>query len=960
MGDAIIIRGAREHNLKGIDLDLPRGHFIVLTGLSGSGKSSLAFDTVYAEGHRRYVESLSTYARQFLERVDKPDVDLIEGISPAIAIEQRNPVKHARSTVGTATEIYDYLRLLYAKVGTTFCPDCGEAVTPDTVQQVVDRLICDFSGDRCFILFSLPVEKPEQVGQTLRNLLAQGFLRVWLGEDLLTLSNEQIPETTQESKIFVVVDRLQLDEEVKSRLADSLEVAFSEGGGKAWVRFVDGPTLPFSRCFICPRCDREFEEPTPLFFSFNNPRGACQNCGGFGNKLDFDVDLIIPDRAKSLAEGAIEPWTRSRYRHYFTAQLRKLARKDGVDLFAPFGKLSKRHQRLVLEGTKDFRGVLPFFERLTRKKYKLWVRVFLRHYMSAVTCQRCGGSRLREEALHVRVGGLHITDLCQKSVREVQDFFSSLSLTVGEKEIARDILKQIASRLSFLTHVGVDYLTLDRLTRTLSGGEAQRINLANQLGAQLTGTLYILDEPTVGLHPRDNAKLLEILKSLTQAGNTLLVVEHDRDVITHADCLVDLGPGAGEQGGHVVYAGPAKGIKDCKDSLTAAYLRGDRVIAPHIRRRVLPTDGARRRKKVSHSKGARAKAPQRRSDEKILSLFGARENNLKGIDLHIPLGGFTCITGVSGSGKSTLIHDTLYNALNRIFHGGSGQIGVFKEIQGFERLRDVVLLDQNPIGRTPRSNPVTYIKAYDAIRQRFAATSMAKLQGYGPGYFSFNVPGGRCDRCKGEGHEKIEMHFMADVYIRCPECEGTHFRSKTLEVKFRGKSIHDVLCLTVDEALRVFEDQGPVVAKLKVLADVGLGYLRLGQPATTLSGGEAQRLKIATELAKREPRDILYLLDEPTTGLHFYDVEKLLHVLHRLVDLGNTVVVIEHNLDVIRTADHVVDLGPEGGDLGGTIVAEGPPEKIAAHAGSYTGHYLQAYLAQTPQPKLKSPVPRAG
>ena len=964
MPDNISIRGAREHNLKGIDLDLPRGRFIVITGLSGSGKSSLAFDTLYAEGHRRYVESLSTYARQFLERVDKPDVEYIEGVSPAIAIQQHNPVKHSRSTVGTATEIYDYLRLLFVKAGETFCPDCDRLVRPDTVEAAVDRLLTEHSGDRAYLTFPVDASPPrsapgkksrpgkqerkERIGNTLNHLLARGFVRVWIDDELYNLSEAEemaAAGQTESGDMTAVVDRLRIDEGARSRLDDSLEAAFREGAGKAEARIVEGPRIPFSRGFGCSSCGKSFEPPTPLFFSFNNPRGACPDCGGFGNRLDLDLDLAIPDPSKSLAQGAVDPWNRPRYKGYFQGELKKLSRCEGVKLNVPFRSLPKKHQRMVIEGTGDFRGLRPFFERLNRKKYKVWVRMFLRKYLGTFPCHRCNGTRLREDALYVRTGGLNIAEAGALSVRELRLFLEGIDWSRQQAGVAQDILAQLHSRLEFLAYVGVDYLTLDRLTRTLSGGEAQRINLANQLGAQLAGTLYILDEPTIGLHPSDNAKLLEILKGLTRVGNTVVIVEHDRDVIREAEFLVDLGPGAGERGGQVVFAGPSPGILDCEASMTADYLRGEREIpVPDARRAIgkVPT-GKRRRKQ---GRGLRETADGK---TEFLSLLGASENNLENVDFHIPLKRFTCVTGVSGSGKSTLVHDTLYQALRRIFHGGSHPLGRFREVQGVDEIRDVVLLDQAPIGRTPRSNPVTYIKAYDPIRKLFAQTSGARLRRYGPGHFSFNVAGGRCERCKGDGCERIEMHFMADLFVRCPECDGKRFRTTTLEVRHRGKNIHDVLSMTVSEALRFFASEQGVVRRLEALSRVGLGYVRLGQPATTLSGGEAQRLKIAAQLAGRDPENLLYILDEPTTGLHFHDVEVLLRALHRLVVLGNTVLVIEHNLDVIKTADHVVDLGPGGGDAGGRIVAQGSPEAIAADPESLTGQYLRPLLEPKPR-----------
>jgi excinuclease ABC subunit A len=841
------------------------------------------------------------------------------------------------------------------------------------VEAAVDRLLAEHTGDRAYLTFPAQVapakaiagkkaagksgkrgrksgrnanEQKKNLSNLLQNLLARGFLRVWIDEELFNLSEAEemtAAENTKAKDIQVVVDRLGIGEEVRSRLADSLEVAFREGDDRAEVRIAGGPKIPFSHGFVCSSCGTGFEEPTPLFFSFNNPRGACPECGGFGNKLDLDLDLAIPDRTKSLAQGAIDPWTRPRYKAYFQGELRKLARKEGIKLTVPFQSLPKKHQQMIIEGTKDFRGLRPFFNRLNRKKYKVWVRMFLRQYLGTFSCSRCHGMRLREDALNVRIGEKHIAESCSLSVRQLRHFLDGMEWTAQQAGVAEEILVQLCSRLDFLTYVGVDYLTLDRLTRTLSGGEAQRINLANQLGAQLAGTLYILDEPTVGLHPSDNAKLLKIMKGLTQAGNTVVVVEHDRDVIKDADFLVDLGPGAGERGGRVVFSGPAEEILSCQESVTAAFLRGEREIPVPSRRRpvgALPDVKRRKRKTTGRKKTVGVLEPKLR----FLSLLGASENNLKDVDFHLPLETFTCVTGVSDSGKSTLVHDTLYQALHRLYQGGSDSIGRFREIQGVEELSGVVLLDQSPIGRTPRSNPVTYIKAFDPVRRLFAETSGARLRRYRPGHFSFNVAGGRCERCKGDGHEKIEMHFMADLFVRCPECEGKRFRPSTLEVRHRGKNIHDVLSMTVNEAMRFFANEPPVIRRLEALVKVGLGYIRLGQPATTLSGGEAQRLKIAAQLAGKNPWRLLYILDEPTTGLHFQDVEVLLRALHRLVAMGNTVLVIEHNLDVIKTADHVVDLGPGGGDAGGRIVAQGTPEEVAGQPESLTGRYLLSLL----------------
>jgi excinuclease ABC subunit A len=918
LSEHLIIRGARAHNLKNLNLDLPRRALTVITGLSGAGKSSLAFDTIYAEGHRRYVESLSTYARQFLERVEKPDVDCVEGISPAIAIEQVNPVKHSRSTVGTTTEIYDYLRLLFAKIGKTICPDCGAQVQPDTVQGTVDRLLAEQPGKRALILYPLPITKATTAQGVMANLLAEGFVRVKVRDQVFTLSPNLTLDLDGLSQIGVVVDRLVVEEKQRGRLAESLEIAFIKGGGVALVDLVEGATWRLSDQFHCLSCGRLFERPTPLFFSFNNPRGACSVCKGFGNILDYDLSLIIPDPRKSLAEGAIEPWTLPRYVRHYTDELRHLARRQQIDLHRPFNQLPEEQQHKILHGCGGFIGVLPFFRRLEAKKYKLYIRVFLSRYVTAIDCAQCGGARLRPDALYVKVGSFSIAELSRMTVDALERFWDTVDLTPFEREIAHSLLTQIQGRLSFLRHVGLNYLTIDRLTRTLSGGEAQRINLANQLGARLTDTLYILDEPTIGLHPRDTQRLIDILRQLTDQGNSVIVVEHDRDVIAAADHVVDLGPGAGEHGGELIFSGPTEKLWRDASSLTARYLRDELTIPVPTRRR----------------------STQGRS----LQLFGAQENNLQGIDLTIPLQTLTCITGVSGSGKSTLVHDTLYHALDRVFHGTSAKIGKFDRLVGVEQLRDVILLDQQPIGKTPRSNPVTYVDAFGPIRKLFAETSRARLAGYRPADFSFNVAGGRCEACEGNGFLRIEMHFMADLYVTCEQCGGTRFKPDLLEVRYRGVNIHDALQMSVTQAVDFFTEAPQARTRLGLLAEVGLGYIRLGQPANTLSGGEAQRLKIAAELGKKDPRDVLYILDEPTTGLHFDDVRTLVRVLNRLVDQGNTVVVVEHNIEVIKTSDYVIDLGPEGGEGGGEILAMGTPEAIARSRRSYTGRYLRQVL----------------
>ncbi len=946
--EEVRIEGAREHNLKNVSLRLPRERFIVLTGPSGSGKSSLAFDTIYAEGHRRYVESLSTYARRFLERVDKPDVDSIEGISPAIAIEQYNPVNHSRSTVGTASEIYDYLRLLFAKAGKMHCPHCRGEISPATVDGAVALLLSAHSDERGFILFPLSPRESGEMEDELKVLMARGYVRVMVDDEVVNVGptlferlkeeapptprarrsrspkrkpQEETPPVQGHRAIRAVVDRLRLSPKNRARLGESLETAFREGGGVAEVQLVDGPRLRFSQKLEC--CGNMFDPPVPHTFSFNNPNGACPECGGFGKTLCFDEALIVPDPKKTLAQGAVEPWTRPRYRRHFGRQLQDAAAEEGLDIHVPWERMSPRQKKMVFKGSGKLLGIYPFFERLKKRKYKVWVRVMIRRYQSQQKCASCQGARLRPEALWIRLGDRTIAEICAMPIGALRRYFEAPPLTPEQDAYAGDVLKQVRDRLDFLHKVGLEYLTLDRETRTLSGGEHQRINLANQLGAHLTGTLYILDEPTIGLHPRDNARLAGILKDLVDRGNTLIVVEHDRDLINAADHVVDLGPGAGERGGEVVFSGAREALNGCEKSATAKFLSGERDVRPMKIKRKASESGAR------------------------LSLLGARENNLKEVDLHVPLRRLVAITGVSGSGKSTLVHDTLYPALARILHEVQHPIGRFGRIEGFEEVDSVVLLDQSPIGRSPRSNPITYLKGYDAIRRLFADTPRAKNMGYGPGHFSFNATGGRCESCAGSGIQKIEMHFMADLFIRCPDCEGRRFKAQTMEIEYKGKNIHDVLNLTVDEAALFFDHVPSVLNKLLILRDVGLNYLRIGQPVNTLSGGEAQRLKIAGQLAARSPRDVMYLMDEPTTGLHFQDVERLLNVLTRLVGLGNTVVVVEHNLDVIRSAEWVIDLGPEGGDAGGRIVAEGTPEEVSRNSKSHTGRFLKAYFENT-------------
>ena len=917
--DAIRVRGARKHNLKNIDVDIPRNRLTVITGVSGSGKSSLAFDTIYAEGQRRYVESLSTYARQFLERMDKAEVDLLDGISPAIAIQQKNEVRTARSTVGTATEIYDHLRLLFARIGRTYCARCRRQVRPDTVKDIVDRLLKLPPGTWTLITFPLIPSPKTSFQEVAQNMRALGFIRLVADGKVIDL--EQMPDVQEPSaeELLVVVDRLIVRGDIRKRLADSVQTAIMEGGGQVVARLEKGKSLKFSDRFHCAHCDLEYLAPPPLLFSFNSPYGACPECHGFGNKLELDLDLIIPNREKTLRQGAIEPWTKSHWR-YFLRKLEELSYRHGVRLDVPFHRLSDDEVTMVLEGAPGFEGVYDFFRWIERKKYKIGKRVFLRRYQGLKECPKCRGSRLRPEALNITVGRKTIAEIARMNVREAGQFFRRLRLTTFDRQVARQILKEIRHRLDYLQRIGLSYLTLDRLTRSLSGGEAQRIHLATSLGHSLSGTLYVLDEPTIGLHPRDTGRLIQILKRLRDNGNTILVVEHDRETIRACEWIIDLGPGAGEQGGQLIFQGPASHLTKKGDSLTARYLAGQASIPlPERRRRF---SGMR------------------------LEILGACEHNLKNLNVEIPLGGMVCVTGVSGSGKSTLVHDILYRALDRRLHNAIERVGAHESIRGWEQIRDVILVDQAPIGKTPRSNPVTYIKAFSPIREIFAKTREARVRGYSPGRFSFNLPGGRCESCQGEGHLRVEMHFMADIFVTCDQCRGRRYNRETLEVTFRGRNIAQVLDLTVKEALALFSKWPRIVRGLKVLADVGLGYIRLGQAATTLSGGEAQRIKIARELARKKGQGILYILDEPTVGLHFQDIKKLLDALNALIERGNSVLMIEHNPEVIKVADWVIDLGPEGGEDGGYVVAIGEPEDIAWCQESHTGRYLREYLKE--------------
>ena len=920
------IEGARQNNLKNVSIDIPHDRVTVVTGVSGSGKSSLAFDTIFAEGQWRYIESLSAYARMFLERLDRPDVDRIEHIRPAIALEQKNPVRTARSTVGTATELHDYLRLLFAKVGRVHCPTCGSEARSDSAERVADELIRDHPAGRALVCFPLPAAPRPDARAFVATLVQRGFARIKVGEIVLDLAEAQAPGFSlpplDGQPLQVVLDRVTLSPEGRRRITESIETALVEGDGRATVDVVGHAAVSVSREFRCPRCDVALARPQPVLFSFNHPLGACPECKGFGNILRYDETLVVPDSSRSLGEGAVEPWSHPSGRWY-QKQLIKAAKKRGVDVTRPYAELDEKDRAWIYEGGDGLTGIQGFFEEVESYRYKLHVRVFLSRYRSQWPCPRCGGARLKPEALTVTVGGATIADWNGKTVEDLNTFLGAISFSPWEEAVGREALKLLRAKLSFLQRVGLGYLTLGRQTRTLSGGEAQRINLANQLGAQLVGTLYVLDEPSIGLHARDTERLAELCRELARVGNTVIIVEHDRSFIESADYLIEMGPGSGERGGTVVFAGTQADFAKDTRSLTAAYINGREDIP-------LP---------LSRREGRRA-----------LVIRGAREHNLKNLNVRIPLHTLTCVTGVSGSGKSTLIHDTLYRALARHFKVELARPGAHDEVRGMEFLKGIHLIDQEPIGRTPRSNPVTYVKAFDEIRKLFAALPRAKALGLSAGAFSFNVPGGRCEACQGDGLQKLEMYFFEDVYVTCQECEGRRYRPDVLQVTYKSRNISKVLKQTVDEAVEFFSAQPVLARRLKVLQDVGLGYLRLGQPATTLSGGEAQRLKIAAELSTRPASDMLYILDEPTTGLHLDDVKRLLGVLNRLVDAGNTVLVVEHHLDVVKTADWVIDLGPEGGAAGGEVVAEGTPEQVAQTDGSYTGKFLRDLL---PRPNGK-------
>ena len=942
MKERIQIRGARQHNLKGIDLDIPRRAITVITGPSGSGKSSLAFDTIYAEGQRRYVESLSAYARQFLERMKKPDVDFIDGLSPAVAIEQKNPTRTSRSTVGTATEIYDYLRLLWARVGHTICPVCGRELKPDSAQSAADRVLELPEGTRVMIAFPLRASSKVTHGQIIENLRAKGFVRVSAGGVVMHL--DELPPKTNLAKakeLLVIADRIAVGEEMRTRCTDAFETAFVEGDGDATALIVETTTdvnslpltvngkpatsLVFTTAFRCPNDGHTAPAPSPQLFSFNNPRGACGTCNGFGATLEFELSLIVPYPNRTLRDGAIDPWTMPRYDNKRRA-LAEFCKREGIPMDRPWSDLTDdQHQKLLTGKAKGFLGIIKHLESLEPKKYKQYIRVFLRRYQSARTCAGCGGTKLTRDALNVKIAGRTIAEASAMPVELLNAWMDALALSPADTAIAAHILREARSRVRFLCDVGLTYLTLERATRTLSGGEAQRIGLANSLGSSLVDTTYVLDEPSIGLHPRDMDRLLALLKRLRDGGNTVIVVEHDLEAMRMADWMIELGPASGDQGGHVVFSGPMS--RASESPLTGQYLTGAKTIP-------LP-------------------AKRRKAGPRWLTLTGAREHNLRGVDIKIPIGALTAVTGVSGSGKSTLIHDVLYRALEQRITGEHSakqhlgeKVGAFKDIAGWESLTDVVLIDQEPIGRSPRSNPVTYIKAFDDIRALFADVPLARQRKYTASTFSFNVKGGRCEKCEGAGYLEVEMVFMADVFVPCEDCDGQRFKPAVLDVKVGGRSIVEVLNLTVDQAIRAFPHEEKLGQALWQVQQVGLGYLRLGQPATTLSGGEAQRLKIARELIQSSKKSgkKLYVMDEPTTGLHLEDILKLSTVLDRLVDAGHTLVLIEHNLDVIKLADWVIDLGPDGGDGGGRLVAQGTPEQVAKVTASHTGRWLGPLL----------------
>jgi excinuclease ABC subunit A len=952
--ERIVISGAREHNLKDIDVELPRDALIVITGLSGSGKSSLAFDTIYAEGQRRYVESLSAYARQFLGLMEKPDVDSIEGLSPAISIDQKTTSRNPRSTVGTVTEIYDYLRLLWARIGVPHCPECGEEITGQTQEQIVDRLMTLEDGTRFMVMAPVVRGRKGEYGKLLDQMRLEGYSRAKVNGELRRLDEKIVLDKKYKHDVSIVVDRLVMKSELRRRLSESVEAAAGLAAGLIEVEIVDGArageTLLFSEQFACLNCGTSIPELEPRIFSFNSPHGACDRCHGLGFQRVIDPELVVPDPTLSLAEGALQPWNRG-ITAYWRRLIASVAESYGVDVDRPWSKLKKSEREIFLYGTGDERHHVSYTNRFGRRRsYKVRFegivnnlerryeetdseknRERIEGYMAEQPCPACHGARLRPESLAVKVGGLSISEYSDLSAHAAAKWIGELEMTETERAIARLIVREITERLSFLENVGIGYLSLSRSARTLSGGEAQRIRLATQIGSHLVGVMYVLDEPSIGLHQRDNEKLIATLDRLRDLGNTVIVVEHDEGTMMAADHLVDLGPGAGEHGGHVIAAGTPKEVAKDPSSLTGQYLSGKKRIE-------VPAE--------------------RRQPSGALLVRGAREHNLKDVDVTIPLGVFCCVTGVSGSGKSTLVNETLHHAVANRLHQAKLRPGSHDGIDGLSQIDKIISIDQSPIGRTPRSNPATYTGVFDHIRALFTQTQEARARGYKPGRFSFNVKGGRCEVCKGDGQIKIEMHFLPDVYVPCEQCHGKRYNRETLEVRFKGKSIADVLEMSVEEAVKFFENVPKIARRLRTLHDVGLGYIRLGQAATTLSGGEAQRVKLATELSKVATGETLYILDEPTTGLHFADVQRLLDVLGRLVDAGNTVVVIEHNLDVIKTADWLVDLGPEGGEAGGEIVATGTPEEVAAVAGSYTGRFLTDLVepAKRRRPSRREPV----
>ena len=935
---SIQVKGAREHNLKNIDIEIPRDQLVVITGLSGSGKSSLAFDTIYAEGQRRYVESLSSYARQFLGQMEKPDVDYIDGLSPAISIDQKTTSKNPRSTVGTVTEIYDYLRLLYARIGIPHCPVCGREIKQQTIDQIVDHVM--ELKERTKIQVLAPVVRGRK-GEHVKEFEAArkaGYVRVRVDGIIYDLSEEIKLEKNKKHTIEIVVDRLVIQQDMKSRLADSIEIASGLTGGLIIINVIDGEDMMFSQNYACPEHGISIEELTPRMFSFNNPFGACEKCTGLGVFMKIDPDLILPDRKLSINQGGLKASGWAMEGSTIAAMYMKaLAKQYNFSLDTPIADLSDEIVDILLYGTKgekieiertneygtgkyktEFEGIINNLERRFRETQSNWIKEEIESYMSAIPCDQCHGRRLSPESLSVTVGGINISEFCDKSITEALEFVNNLQLTEREMFIAASILKEIKERLGFLNSVGLEYLTLSRSSGTLSGGESQRIRLATQIGSSLMGVLYILDEPSIGLHQRDNDKLLGTLRHLRDLGNTVIVVEHDEDTMLAADHIIDIGPGAGVHGGNVVFNGKVADILKSEDSITGQYLSG--------------------RKKVE------VPEKRRKGNGKKLKIIGAAQNNLKNINVDIPLGELVCVTGVSGSGKSSLVNEILYKYLASHLNGAKIKPGKFKDIKGVEELDKVIQINQSPIGRTPRSNPATYTGLFTDIRELYASTQDAKIRGFNAGRFSFNVKGGRCEACQGDGILKIEMHFLPDIYVPCDVCKGKRYNCETLEIKYKGKSISDVLDMTVEEGLEFFSNIPKIQRKLKTLQEVGLGYIKIGQPSTTLSGGEAQRVKLATELSKRSTGRTIYILDEPTTGLHIADVHMLINVLQKLVDSGNTVVVIEHNLDLIKTADHIIDIGPEGGNNGGTIVAQGTPEKIATVESSYTGQYLKKYL----------------